>query len=89
MVLAATSLEGKVELLDPPADAKVGERVTVEGVTMAEPAAPNVVVKKKIFEAVAEGLKVDDALCAVFHGKKLLTTAGPLTVPTAKGGSIH
>lgn len=89
MVLAATSPEGKVELVDPPAGAKVGERVSFEGHTGSEPAAPNAMAKKKYFDIVAESLRVDDSLTATYKGIPFMTSAGPCTVPSAKGGTIH
>lgn len=88
MVLAATSPSGKVELLDPPAGAVVGERVVVPGYE-GEAATPAVMAKKKLFDAAAEAMKVDDARNATYKGAPLMTSAGPVTVPSAVGGSIH
>jgi tRNA-binding EMAP/Myf-like protein len=87
MVLCATSAEGKVEFVNPPEGAAVGERVTFpghEGVA----AEPNRMAKKKIFEAVAPELVVDDALRATWKGIPFTTTAGPCTVESAKGALI-
>merc|ERR1712228_836628 len=36
MVLCATAADGKVRLLEPPTGAQVGERVTIDGVEMAD-----------------------------------------------------
>lgn len=88
MVLAATSPAGKVELLEPPADAKAGERVTFEGMHSA-PAEPNQMAKKKWFDLAAEHLKVDDQLRASYKGVPMMSTAGVVKVPTAVGGTIH
>lgn len=88
MVLAATSPAGKVELLEPPADAKAGERVTFEGMHAAA-AEPNHMAKKKWFDLAAEHLKVDDALQASYKGVVMMTSAGPVKVPSAVGGTIH
>jgi len=88
MVLAATSAEGKVELLDPPAGAAVGERVEVAGHS-SKPAEPNAMAKKKWFDLAAEHLRVTDGLQAAYKGIPLTTSAGPVTVPTTKGATIH
>jgi hypothetical protein len=88
MVLAATSPAGKVEVLEPPAGAKAGERVVFEGAHAAA-AEPNQMAKKKYFDLAAEGLRVDDELRATYKGIVMMTSAGPVTVPSAKGGTIH
>lgn len=88
MVLAATSAAGKVELLDVPAGARVGERVIVPGFE-GEVASANVMKKKKHFDVAAEALKVDDKLQATYKGVPLTTSAGVITVPSTAGGSIH
>ncbi len=87
MVLCATSADGRVEFVDPPAGAAIGERVSFPG--HEGPAAePNRVAKKKLFEAVAPELLVDDALRATWRGVPFTTSAGPCTVESAKGGLI-
>lgn len=87
MVLCATSAEGKVEFVNPPEGAAIGERVTFPGHEGAA-AEPNRMAKKKIFEAVAPELVVDDALRATWKGIPFTTTAGPCTVESAKGALI-
>jgi methionine--tRNA ligase beta chain len=89
MVLAATSAAGKVELLDPPAGAPAGERVTFAGLANAPAAEPNAMAKKKHFDLTAEHLRVDDALRACYKGAPMMTSAGAVTVPSAAGGTIH
>jgi methionyl-tRNA synthetase len=88
MVLAATSAAGKVELLNPPKDAKIGERVAFAG-HASTPAEPNQMAKKKYFDTVAESLRVGDDLVANYKGIPFMTSAGPISVPSAKGGTIH
>ena len=88
MVLAATSAEGKVELLEPPAGAKPGERVTFAGHPNT-PAEPNQMAKKKYFDIVAEKLRVNDDLVATYDNIPFGTSAGAVKVPTVKGASIH
>lgn len=87
MVLAATSPAGKVELLQPPATAPVGERVTFAGFA-GEPATQSTMSKRKVFETVAAHLLVDDKLQATYKGVPFMTTAGAVTVPSAAGGKI-
>ncbi len=88
MVLCATSADGKVEFVTPPEGAKVGERVAFEGHS-APAAEPNRMAKKKIFEAAAPDLVVDDQLRAAWKGVPFMTTAGPCVVESAKGGLIQ
>lgn len=87
MVLCATGKEGTVEFVEPPADAKPGERITFEGHEGA-PAEPNRMAKKKIFEAVAPKLVVNDDLVATWDGIPFQTSAGPCKVKSVKGGLI-
>ena len=45
--------------------------------------------KKKFFDLAAEHLKVDESLRASWKGVVMMTSAGPVTVPSAAGGGIH
>lgn len=84
MVLCATGPTGKVEFVEPPAGAALGERVAFAG--HEGPAAePNRVAKKKIFDAVAPGLKLDAEGRATWEGIPFMTSAGPCTCATLKG----
>merc|ERR1712032_1285566 len=59
MVLCA-KVGDKVELLDVPPEAKVGDRILPQGVAATwEPANPSAVSKKKIWESVAKDLRTD------------------------------
>jgi methionine--tRNA ligase beta chain len=80
MVLCAKN-EGKVELIEPPGDAVVGERVFVEGLT-GEPASPAQVKKQKAWENVAKNLRTGEGGVATWSGKVIQTTAGPCKAPT-------
>ena len=61
MVLCAGNADHtKVEFVDVPEGAKIGERVFVEG-DSGEPVGPSNMKKKKVFEAVAKDLKTSDA----------------------------
>lgn len=68
-----------VELLEPPADAAVGERITVDGFDAPD---PDPVLKsktqQKVWPAVAEDLKADGGGVATYQGKQLKTSAGAL-----------
>eukprot|EP00878_Enallax_costatus_P027717 GHUV01029865.1.p2 GENE.GHUV01029865.1~~GHUV01029865.1.p2 ORF type:complete len:113 (+),score=41.29 GHUV01029865.1:550-888(+) len=88
MVLAATHPEtGKVELCDPPADAAIGERVTVEGFSGEPDEQLN--PKKKIFEQVQPDLATNADRVACYKGVPLMTSAGPVKAATVAGGSIR
>jgi aminoacyl tRNA synthase complex-interacting multifunctional protein 1 len=84
MVLCATHPDGKVEFVEPPVGAALGERVSFEG--HAGPAAePNRVAKKKIFEAVAPLLQLNDEGAATWDGVPMMTSSGPCKCATLKG----
>ena len=75
MVLAAKS-EGKVELIEPPADATLGERVFIEGLT-GDPVSSTQVKKRKVWENVANSLRTNSEGLATWDGKVIQTAAGP------------
>ena len=84
MVLcAAKEVGGKevVEFIDPPADAKVGERVMIDGLT-GDAISPAQVEKQKAFVKAAEDLATDAARVATWKGHKFMTSAGPCMAPT-------
>lgn len=77
MVMCAANEDGsKVEFIVPPEDAKVGERVMVEGFD-GEPATENQVIKKKMLDAIFPDLLTDSSGVASFKGVSLSTSAGP------------
>jgi len=75
----------KVELVRPPADAKIGERVTIEGVTSA-PAAEKW-MNKKLSKYVKQ-FSVNDNHTVCFNGKPFMTSAGPCISPKFKGAEV-
>jgi methionine--tRNA ligase beta chain len=82
MVLAAKSSDGsKVELVDVPDGAKIGERVIVKG-EEGEPYSATQVKKKKTWEAVAAKLKTADGGLATWDSKPIETSAGACSVAT-------
>jgi phenylalanyl-tRNA synthetase alpha chain len=77
MVLCAASEDGsKVEFIEPPAGAAIGERVSVEGFE-GEAATENQVIKKKMLDAIFPELKTDSSGIATYKGVALSTSAGP------------
>ena len=45
--------------------------------------------KKKVWDKVAPGLRVDDGGVATWEGVPFGTSAGPCTAPAAPGGAIR
>lgn len=88
MVLCAKVGEDKVEFVDVPKDAAVGERVFVEGLS-GEPAKDTIVKKKKLFENMQMDLKTDANKIACWQGKPVMTSAGPCTAPTLANATIN
>ena len=87
MVLAATSEDGeKVELLDPPADAEVGQKITCNGFE----GEPDEVLnpKKKIWDQIVPDLATDDERKACFRGVPLSVNGMPCTVTSITKGTI-
>jgi len=87
MVLAATSEDGsKVELVEPPADAEVGQRISCDGFE----GEPDEVLnpKKKVWEQVCPDLATDGDLKACFRGVPLSVNGAPCTVKSIVKGSI-
>ena len=84
MVLCASNEDHTdVRLVNPPIDAKVGERVTVpdfdfEG-EVGQPFSENRIGKKKVFEKIAPHLLTSKYGVPEFLGKPLMTSAGVCT----------
>lgn len=93
MVLCAaqTNEDGseKVEFVEPPADAKIGEVVTFEGLPTPEPISAAQVEKKKIIQACSEGMKTNDDCIANWNGHTFMTSTGPCTTKSIKGGVLR
>jgi len=86
MVLCAKT-DDKVEFVDVPEEAIIGERVFVDGCS-GTPAGPGLVKKKKLWEALQKDLKTDDKKEATWTGKALMTSAGPCTSPSLTNAPI-
>ncbi|KAK4766670.1 hypothetical protein SAY87_008312 [Trapa incisa] len=88
MVLAASDSEHtKVELVDPPEGARVGERLTFPGFE----GEPDDVLnpKKKVWETVQPDLSTDSYLVARYKGVPFTTSAGICKVSSIRNGSIR
>jgi len=89
MVLCATSSSGKVELMQPPAGAKVGERVTIEGVEMADADEKlNEKTGKAPWEALKDGCRTTASMEGSYKGARWMTSAGPVACKTVADGQI-
>jgi aminoacyl tRNA synthase complex-interacting multifunctional protein 1 len=78
MVMCASNADHtQVECMEPPANAKIGERVEFEGIS-GNPEPENKVAKKKIFESVAPDLKTNAEGVCVWKGATSKTSDGPI-----------
>jgi aminoacyl tRNA synthase complex-interacting multifunctional protein 1 len=64
----------KVEFVDPPANAKVGERIVGTGLSN-EPVTQAQCDKKKVFETIAPDLRVDENGVCVWNGIRMIAVA--------------
>lgn len=79
MLLAASSADSKsVQLLSPPDNSVIGERVALEGVDWQGQVDAVLKPKQKVFEQVASFLKTDKNGVATYKGIALNTSAGPV-----------
>ena len=82
------SEDGKhVEIVSPPADAPVGERVFIDGLS-GEPFSSTQVKKKKTWETVSKDLKTIDGGVATWDGKEIKTSAGVCSAASLVGAPI-
>jgi len=77
----------KVELVTPPEDAAVGERVFIDGLS-GDPFSSAQVKKKKVWDTVAKKFKTNDEGVATWDGKEIKTSAGPCSAATLAGAPI-
>jgi hypothetical protein len=75
-----------VELVDPPAGARPGDRVFVDGFDGAPDAVLN--PRQKVFEAVKGELATDGDGVACYRGAPLLTAAGPCRARSIRHGTV-
>lgn len=93
MLLCATSGEEedtKLDIVEAPEGATVGERVVieVEGQSHGDPAAPNRVAKKKLYEKVAPELRTDAEGTVCFAQSQFTTSGGPCTAKAIPSGVV-
>lgn len=90
MVLCASNADHtEVKLVNPPIDAKIGERVTIPDFDFegedGEPFAENKLGKKKVFENIAPHLVTSKYGVPEFLGRPFMTSAGVCTSPIPDG----
>jgi glutamyl-tRNA synthetase len=90
MVLCASNADHTdVRLVNPPIDAKIGERITIPDFNFegeeGEPFAENKVGKKKVFENIAPHLLTSKYGVPEFLGRPFMTSAGVCTSPIPDG----
>lgn len=79
----------KVEFVEPPEGAPLGEVVTFEGLPPPAPFSASQVEKKKIFAACLDGMKTNGDCVGTWNGHAFMTTAGPCKGRTVKGGAMR
>jgi hypothetical protein len=88
MVLCGSNADHTaVELVDPPAGAQIGERVTFEGHD-GSACSPAQLDKKKVLQTVGPGFGVSAAREANWKGARFMTSAGACTCRTLVAGTI-
>ena len=93
MVLCASSGDEEneqLELLTPPEDAEVGERIVVE--SKSEGLLPDQLLKtegqQKVWKRVSKTLETNEQLDCTMNGGRLLTSAGPVQVASLKNARV-
>jgi methionine--tRNA ligase beta chain len=93
MVLCAaeTNADGteKVEFVEPPEGAPLGEVVTFEGLSPPAPLSASQVEKKKLFAACMDGMRTNDKCEGTWNGYVFMTSAGSCKSVSIKGGVMR
>jgi aminoacyl tRNA synthase complex-interacting multifunctional protein 1 len=92
MVLCASSVTNdveKVEFVEPPLDAAIGEVISFDGLPQPDPWTPNLIEKKKVFAAAAQGMMTNAEGIAVWNGHAFMTTVGPCRTRSIVNGSLR
>jgi len=76
-----------VEIVSPPADAPIGERVFVDGLT-GEPFSSAQVKKRKVWDSVSKGLRTGEDGVATWDGKEIRTSVGVCSAASLVGAPI-
>eukprot|EP00588_Corethron_pennatum_P004445 CAMPEP_0194288834 /NCGR_PEP_ID=MMETSP0169-20130528/37717_1 /TAXON_ID=218684 /ORGANISM="Corethron pennatum, Strain L29A3" /LENGTH=263 /DNA_ID=CAMNT_0039035939 /DNA_START=192 /DNA_END=986 /DNA_ORIENTATION=- len=86
MVLCAASSNPdgseKVEFVEPPSGATIGEQITFGDLPPPRPLSGSQVEKKKVFQKCLDGLRTTKEGVAAWNGHVFLTSAGPCRCPT-------
>jgi len=90
MVLCACSEDGRVvQFVEPPADAKVGDRIVVAGYENGAPATENQVMKKKMLDQIFPDLTTNADGVACYKNLPLQVLEGASCLPTdVKSGTV-
>jgi aminoacyl tRNA synthase complex-interacting multifunctional protein 1 len=93
MVLCAVTMNNdgteKVEFVEPPANAKVGEVIQFEGLPSPQPWSAAQIDKKKVLQAVAPDMVTTADGTATWKGHVFMTSAGPCKAPTVFNGMMR
>ncbi|KAF4140625.1 putative tRNA binding domain [Phytophthora infestans] len=88
MVLCACDeAHENVQFVEPPADAKVGERVTIASES-GEPLSAAQIKKQKVLEKVLPDFVTDENCVATYKGEQIMTSAGLCTAKSLKKAYI-
>jgi aminoacyl tRNA synthase complex-interacting multifunctional protein 1 len=79
----------RVQFVEPPEGATLGEVVQFEGLPTVVPASGAQVEKKKMFEEAAKGMKTNDKFEGTWEGHVFMTSAGPCKCVDIAGGEMH
>lgn len=80
--------DGKqVEIISPPADAPIGERVFINGLG-GEPLSSAQMKKKKVWEIVSKGLMTGEDGIATWDGMNIETSVGVCSAASLVGATI-
>ncbi|KAH7464882.1 hypothetical protein KRP22_012701 [Phytophthora ramorum] len=81
MVLCACDeAHENVQFVEPPADAVVGERVTIASEASGEPLSAAQMKKQKALEKISPDFLTDAKCVATYKGEQIMTSAGPCRV---------
>jgi aminoacyl tRNA synthase complex-interacting multifunctional protein 1 len=79
----------RVEFVEPPADAQIGEVVSFQDLPKPNPWSAAQVEKKKVFQNCMDGMKSNEECVAMWNGHAFLTSAGPCTTKTIRNGVLR
>ena len=69
-----------MELVAPPADAALGDRVSVPDIEPVKPLGANKIKRQKVLEKVLEHLRTNSDRCVTYKGVAVQTSAGTCSV---------